>query len=125
MSPGNSDAPRAHLGEELLKRFVATLRAAQLYSQDHPIVTRNLEALATAIQLLLALEPTLVIGVVGDEIVVDDRPLSRADTLGGLVRRLKDIGVERVTIDRGISHSSRRSVPWSGRPTDNRPRFPR
>ena len=66
-------------------------------------MTRNLEALSAAIQLLLALEPTVVIGVVGDEIVVDDRPLSRAEALGGLVRRLKDIGVERVTIDRGIS----------------------
>jgi putative nucleotidyltransferase with HDIG domain len=102
-NPGNSDAPRAQLGEELLKRFVATLRAAQLYSHDHPIVTRNVEALSAAVQLLLSLEPTVVIGVVGDEIVVDDRPLPRAEALGGLVRRLKDIGVERVTLDRGVS----------------------
>jgi putative nucleotidyltransferase with HDIG domain len=102
VAPGSSDTPRAQLGTELLKRFVATLRAAQLYSHDHPIVARNLDALSTAIQLLLALEPAVVIGVVGDEIVVDDRPL-RADALGGLVRRLKDIGVERVTIERGVS----------------------
>jgi putative nucleotidyltransferase with HDIG domain len=102
-NPGSSDAPRAQLGEELLKRFVATLRAAQLYSHDHPIVARNIEALSAALQLLLSLEPAVVIGVVGDEIVVDDRPLPRAEALGGLVRRLKDIGVERVTIDRGVS----------------------
>ena len=103
MKPETGDTARAQLGEELLKRFVATLRAAQLYSHDHPIVTRNIEALSAAMQLLLALEPTVVIGVVGDEIVVDDRPLPRAEALSGLVRRLKDIGVERVTIDRGVS----------------------
>jgi putative nucleotidyltransferase with HDIG domain len=99
----SSTAARAQLAEELLRRFVASLRAAQLYAPEHPIVTRNVEALSSAIQLLHALQPTVVIGVIGEEIVVDDRPLAKADTLESLIRRLKEIGLERITIDRGVA----------------------
>ena len=86
-----SGPSRAQLAEELLRRFVATIRAAQLYSTEHPLVARNVDALAGRIEQLHALQPALVIGVVGDEIVVDDRPIAKADTLGGLARRLQDI----------------------------------
>ena len=54
-------------------------------------------------QLLHALEPAIVIGIVGDEIIVDDVPIARADALMALVRRLQQSGVERVTIDRGAT----------------------
>jgi len=95
--------PRTQLAEELLRRFTASLRSSQLYSKGHPIITRNLEALGGAIQLLHALQPTIVIGLVGEEIIVDDVPVAKADTLGALVRRLKRIGVERITIERGVT----------------------
>ena len=97
--------PRVQLSEELLRRLVATLRAAQLYSQDHPIVARNVEALSVAIEQLHLLQPTIVVGVIGEEVVVDDRPMSKADALGGLIRRLKDIAVERIAIDRGVTQA--------------------
>lgn len=96
-------APRQQLADELLRRLAAALRSAQLYSAGHPIITRNLEALSAAIQLLHALEPAIVIGVVGEEIIVDDVPIAKADTLLALVRRLQQSGVERVTIDRGVA----------------------
>ena len=75
--------PRFQLADELLRRFAAALRSAQLYSKGHPIIGRNLEALSAAIQLLHTLEPTIVIGMVGDEVIVDDVPVAKADTLGG------------------------------------------
>jgi len=96
-------APRQQLAEELLRRFAAALRSAQLYSGGHPIIARNLEALSAAIQLLHTLESAIVIGVVGEEIIVDDLPIAKADTLMPLVRRLQQGGVERVTIDRGVT----------------------
>jgi putative nucleotidyltransferase with HDIG domain len=96
-------APRFHLADELLRRFAAALRSAQLYSQGHPIIARNLESLSTAIQLLHSLDPTIVIGLVGDEVIVDDMPMARADSLGGTVRRLQQSGVERIAIDRGVT----------------------
>ena len=96
-------APRVQMAEELLRSFSATLRSMQLYSKGHPIITRNISALSTAIQLLHAMQPTIVIGIVGNEIIVDDTPVSKAETLGPVVRRLRDAGVERITIERGVA----------------------
>jgi putative nucleotidyltransferase with HDIG domain len=96
-------APRFQLSDELLRRFAASIRSAQLYSKGHPIIGRNLESLSAAIQLLHGLESAIVIGIVGDEVIVDDMPMAKADTLGPLVRRLQQTGVERITIDRGVT----------------------
>jgi putative nucleotidyltransferase with HDIG domain len=95
--------PRAALADELVRRFAAALRSGQLYAKGHPIITRNLELLTAAIQQLHDQAPSVVIGIVGDEIIVDDTPIAKADTLAGLVRRLKQIGVERITIDKGVT----------------------
>jgi len=96
-------APRLQMAEELLRAFSATMRSMQLYSKGHPIIMRNISALSTAIQLLHTMEPAIVIGMVGNEIIVDDTPVSKADTLGPTVRRLRDAGIERITIDRGVT----------------------
>jgi putative nucleotidyltransferase with HDIG domain len=96
-------APRFQLADELLRRFAAALRSAQLYSKGHPIIARNLESLSAAVQLLHALERSIVIGIVGDEVIVDDMPVAKADTLGPLMRRLQAAGIERITIDRGVT----------------------
>jgi putative nucleotidyltransferase with HDIG domain len=99
----NAPAPRAQLADELLRRLAAALRASQLYSRGHPIIARNIEALTTAVQLLHALNPITVIGIVGDEIIVDDQPIAKADALGALARRLTQGGVERITLERGVT----------------------
>ena len=72
-------APRAQLADELLRRLAAALRSGQLYSKGHPIIARNIEALSTAMQLLHSLNPTIVIGIIGDEVVVDDMPIAKAE----------------------------------------------
>jgi putative nucleotidyltransferase with HDIG domain len=96
-------SPRQQLADELLRRFAAALRSGQLYSRTHPIIARNLELLAAAVQQLHDHAPSIVIGIVGDEIIVDDVPVTKADALGGLTRRLKQISVERITIERGVT----------------------
>jgi putative nucleotidyltransferase with HDIG domain len=96
-------APRIQMAEELLRSFSATLRSMQLYSKGHPIIARNISALSTAIQLLHAMQSSIVIGIVGNEIIVDDTPVSKVDTLGAIVRRLRDAGIERITIERGVT----------------------
>jgi HD-GYP domain-containing protein (c-di-GMP phosphodiesterase class II) len=97
-------APRFQLADELLRRFAAALRSAQLYSKGHSIITRNIEALGSAIEGLHGLGPSIVIGLVGDEIIVDDMPMARADSLGPFVRRLQQNSVERITIERGVTN---------------------
>ena len=96
-------APRFQLADELLRRLAASVRSAQLYSPGHPIIGRNLESLSAAFQMLHGLQPTVTIGLVGDEVIVDDMPMARADALGPFVRRLQQAGVERVTVDRGVT----------------------
>jgi putative nucleotidyltransferase with HDIG domain len=95
--------PRFQLADELLRRFGAALRSTQLYSKGHPIISRNLEATSAAVQLLHGLQASTVIGIVGDEIIVDDMPVAKVDTMGSLVKRLQQSGVERITIDRGVT----------------------
>ena len=95
--------PRAKSAEEIARRLAAALRGAQLYSPDHPLVTRNVSALAEAIGVALATNPTLTIGIVADDLVVGDVPIPRAaETMGELMRRLQQAGIERIVIEDGV-----------------------
>ncbi|HUR33541.1 MAG TPA: HD-GYP domain-containing protein [Vicinamibacterales bacterium] len=95
-------APRTQLSEELLRRLAASLRAGQLYSRGHPLIGRNLEGLGRAVDALHDLVPSVVIGIVGDEVIVDDLPVGGTGGLAALVRRLRQIGIERIVIERGV-----------------------
>jgi cyclic di-GMP phosphodiesterase len=96
-------APRAQLADDLLRRFAAALRSGQLYSRGHPIIGRNLDALSASLQLLHSLGPSVVIGLIGDEVVVDDVPMGKADAIAPLIRRLQQLGIERIAIERGVT----------------------
>ena len=96
-------APRLQMAEDLIRAFAATMRSVQLYSKGHPIIGKNIEALFAAVQLLHSSSPSVVIGMVGNEVIVDDAPVSKSETLGPTVRRLKQCGIERITIDRGVT----------------------
>ena len=94
---------RAKSAEEIARRLSAALRGAQLYSPDHPLVTRNVSALAEALSVALATNPTLTIGIVSDDLVVGDVPIPRAaETMGELMRRLQQAGIERIVIEDGV-----------------------
>jgi len=95
-------ASRAQLAEELLRRLAASLRSGQLYSKGHPLIARNLDGFGRAIEALHDLSPTVVIGIVDEEVIVDDLPIGGGGTLAPLVRRLRQIGIERIAIDRGV-----------------------
>jgi len=95
---------RYQLFDDLLRRFGAALRGTQLYSRDHPIVVRNLDALNDALRVLHASDAAVVIGLLGDELIVGDQPMSKTSaSMGELIRRLKMMGVERITLTRGVT----------------------
>ena len=124
-----SPAPSPQLVDELMRSFAAALRSAQLYSKGHTLITRNITALTGAIQLIHRAEPAIVIGIVGDKIIVNEVPVSKADALGGLIRRLKQIAVERITIERGVTSDEIVQMVWSvvtlePRPDGEPPQFP-
>ena len=94
---------RAALAEETVRRLAAALRGSQLYATGHPLVARSVSALAETLTVTLANLPSITIGIVGDDLVVGDYPIPRAaETLGELMRRLKQSGVERIVVQRGV-----------------------
>jgi putative nucleotidyltransferase with HDIG domain len=95
---------RYQLSDDLLRRFGAALRGVQLYSPTHPIVTRNLDALVEGLKTLHKEEPAVVIGLLGDELIVGDQPMPKTSaTMGELIRRLKALGIERITFTREVT----------------------
>jgi cyclic di-GMP phosphodiesterase len=90
--------------DELLRRFASGVRAAQLYAPDHPLVGRNTEGLLTVLKLLHAVQYTIALGIVGNQLVVSDTPMPKA-SLGmiELIKRLKDQKIERIAFDRGVT----------------------
>jgi len=95
---------RTAMYEELLRRMAAGVRAAQLYAPDHPLVSRNSAALINCLTLLLAQQPSIAVGIVGNELVVADTPMAKVSaSMPELIRRLKDNKVERIAFDRGVT----------------------
>jgi putative nucleotidyltransferase with HDIG domain len=97
-------ARRILLFDELLRRFGGSLRGIQLYASNHPLVTRNIQGLCDTIRAIQAHEAPTTVGVVGEELVVGDVPMPKASSsMGELIKRLRLLGVERITIERGAS----------------------
>jgi putative nucleotidyltransferase with HDIG domain len=91
--------------EDLVRRLAAAIRATELYAPTHPLVKRSVEALLTACHESLQSSPHVVIGFIGDEIVIDDARMStRASAaLVGLVRSLREREIEKITFGRGLT----------------------
>jgi len=90
--------------EELVRRLASGLRAVQLYAPTHPLVARQMSALAGALATLHEHTPSAVIGLVAGQVVVGDQPLPRlADQMGELIERLARAGIERIAIARGVT----------------------
>src|SRR6202140_650164 len=95
---------RYQLSDDALRRFGAGLRGMQLYAREHPIVSHNIEALADALKALHEHDAAVVIGLVGDELIVGDLPMSKtSSSMGELIRRLKSLGIERISFAREVT----------------------
>jgi len=90
--------------EELIRRLAAALRGTELYSQTHPLVQRGLDALTTAATDGLQTAPSIVIGFIGDEVVVNGNRLPKGTAaLVGFARDLREREIEKVTLSRGLT----------------------
>src|SRR5262245_66293918 len=97
------DESRLRFGDDTVRRFAAAVRSAQLYAPGHPLVRRSLEALVEVVGQLVADQPSVAIGLIGQEIVVGDTPLAKAaENYGELIRRLQALGIERIAFERGV-----------------------
>jgi putative nucleotidyltransferase with HDIG domain len=97
--------------EELIRRLAAALRGTELYSPTHPLVQRGIDALTSAATEGLQATPSIVIGFIGDEVVVDGARLTRgAASLVGFARDLRDRDVEKITLARGLTRDEVRNL---------------
>src|SRR4051812_34916720 len=95
--------------DEFVRRLTAAVRGAALYAPHHPIVNRGIETLAQMSATALNGAESLVLGVIGDEIVVNGERV-RAASGGGLPRELRDGGIEKITFARGVTADEIRSL---------------
>src|SRR5262249_23057157 len=97
--------------EELVRRLAASLRGTELYSPTHPLVQRGLDTLTAAATERLQAAPAIVIGFLGDEIVVDgDRLPKGTAALVGFARDLRERGIEKITLTRGLTRDEIRNL---------------
>ena len=97
--------------EELIRRLAAALRGTELYSPAHPLVQRGIDAFMSAATEGLQTSPSIIIGFIGDEIVVDGHRLPRGTaTLVGFARDLRERNVEKVTLTRGLTRDEVRTL---------------
>src|SRR5206468_3863996 len=90
--------------DELLRRFAAGVRAAQLYAADHPLIGRNVDGLLAVLKSLHTLQASIAVGIVGNHLVVSDTPMAKASYgMSELIKRLKDHKIERFSFERGVA----------------------
>ena len=98
------------LAEELVRRLAAALRGTELYSPTHPLVRRGIDALGTAVAEGLGTAPAVVVGFIGDEVVVDSARLARGSaSLVGFARGLREREIEKITFARGLTRDEVRA----------------
>jgi putative nucleotidyltransferase with HDIG domain len=99
-----SEGTRIGMYEDLLRRTASGVRNAQLYAPDHPLVARNMAGLVAVLTALHQQQPSIAVGIVGNDLVVADTPMHKLSaTMAELIRKLKDNKVERIAFERGVT----------------------
>src|SRR5439155_19079557 len=76
-----------------------------------PLVQRGIDAFTTAATEGLQTAPSIVIGFIGDEVVVNGNRLPRGTaSLVGFARDLREREIEKVTIARGLTRDEVRNL---------------
>jgi putative nucleotidyltransferase with HDIG domain len=89
--------------DELIRRLAAAVRAAALYSPGHPLLRRGIDALAELCQTGLQASDAIVVGFIGDDVVVNAQRLTRSGaSLAGFAREFRDREIEKITLARGV-----------------------
>lgn len=97
--------------EDLIRRLGATVRAAELYAPTHPLVQRTAVGLHNALTPMLEGSPTVIVGFLEDDVVVNDFRLARGSAnMAGLLRDMRDRKVEKITFARGVEVTDLRAL---------------
>ncbi len=100
----------ANAYDDLVRRLAAAIRSATLYSPGHPLVQRGVDALGALCASLTQKSDAIVIGFIGDEVVVNAARLPKsAAALVGFARDMREREIEKVTLQRGVTKEELRT----------------
>lgn len=89
---------------DVVQRLSGALRAASLYRIAHPSVDEHVRALLDAVQRLHKVEPSVLIGLIGGEVIADDTPLlAMTSYRAEFIRYMQALGINRILVNRGIT----------------------
>ena len=90
--------------DDLVRRLAAATRAAALYSAEHPLLRRGVDALAQLCQAAHQATDPIVVGFIGDDVIVNGQRLTKSGaSLAGFAREFRDREIEKITIARGVT----------------------
>ena len=96
--------------DDFVRRLAAAIRGATLYSPNHPLVQRGVDALVGLCTTLSQKSESLVIGFIGDEVVVNAERLPKsAAALVGFARDMREREIEKITFQRGVTREEMRA----------------
>ena len=99
------------LREDLVRRLSAAIRAGELYAPSHPLVQRSIDTLVAVTTKNLQNNPGVVIGFLGNDIVVNDLRLGRFSAqLVGLVRDMHERQIEKISLMQGTNRDDLRHL---------------
>jgi putative nucleotidyltransferase with HDIG domain len=102
--------PNANAFDDLVRRLAAAIRGATLYSATHPLVQRGVDSLVNLCGSLCQKSDAIVIGFIGDEVVVNAERLPKsAAALVGFARDMREREIEKITIQRGVTRDELRT----------------
>ena len=106
-----ADTCDAKTYDELVRRLAAAIRGATLYSPDHPLVQRGVDALTALCTTALAEDRHhRRSAFIGDEVVVNGERLPEsAAALVGFARDMREREIEKITIARGVTRDELRA----------------
>src|SRR4029450_11394140 len=97
-------AVSANAYDDLVRRLAAAVRSATLYSPSHPLVQRGVDALTALCASIAQKTDAIVIGIIGDDVVVNAERLPKAAAaLVGFARDLREREIEKITVQRGVT----------------------
>jgi putative nucleotidyltransferase with HDIG domain len=89
---------------EVVQRLSGALRSAVLYSPSHPSVADHVKALLAAVHHLHEVEPVVLIGFIGGEVIADDTPLIEITAYRTeLIQYMQALGINRLLLERGVT----------------------
>jgi putative nucleotidyltransferase with HDIG domain len=95
--------------EDLVRRLAAAVRATAMYSPAHPIANRSVSSLQASFDNRLLHHPTLTVGFIGSDIVVNGTKLKGSAAFSGLVRHFQERQIEKLTFSKELGRDGLRA----------------